>query len=537
MVTNKSEIRGVFVHSGSFGNADWGLIAQTLADYNVGMIAAPFIGNPTSTYYPSNYATNVFVGRDLLSEALIASHAEGIALYVVMDVLAEGNFEEQYQAWDFEGNLAPNNCPIRVRNQIKNVVEELVVKYPNIDGFMFDYIRYLVQDMCYCNDCKARFEEWLGEGTITDWTPFADGGSRWLEYAEWRSIPVTELVKDMRNWMLAIKPDLGFSAAIFTGFDDCPTYWRKYIGQDTGLWVKEGYLDSFAPMMYTKEIGRLANYIDTELKYFGGVEGSIPLVAFLRTEYDDVDLTPAEFEAQINLVRSKGLDGWVVWRYGGPGVTYPANYDIRNYLSIIDMPEVFSLTNISSVRSGGGTNVFWNTDLPTTSKVEYSTSQLFTAVWSVWGDFNYWHINHNMGNFIEDNTLKTSHAIMIPTDEAVYFRVQSQTSEGIATSPVHYTGEAPPPPMTTPFSSELEEGVYTISVPTSVKIGSDTYLFKQWSDGDINPVKTVQLTADTELTAEYSTLIQAGFPIWILILAAGGTAYLFIKSLLGKKGK
>lgn len=51
----------------------------------------------------------------------------------------------------------------------------------------------------------------------------------------------------------------------------------------------------------------------------------------------------------------------------------------------------------------------------------------------------------------------------------------------------------------TPFLQTLLTGNYVIVMPTSV----GTYRFKQWNDGDTNPTKTVNLTADISLFATY----------------------------------
>lgn len=55
----------------------------------------------------------------------------------------------------------------------------------------------------------------------------------------------------------------------------------------------------------------------------------------------------------------------------------------------------------------------------------------------------------------------------------------------------------------TPYSQELVEGSYVIEMPSQITLDLDTYSFKQWSDGDIIPVKTVNLIEDANLTASY----------------------------------
>jgi hypothetical protein len=61
-----------------------------------------------------------------------------------------------------------------------------------------------------------------------------------------------------------------------------------------------------------------------------------------------------------------------------------------------------------------------------------------------------------------------------------------------------------------PYSEALTEGSYTLAVPSNLTVGSDIYNFTQWADGPTSPTRTIQLTADTPLTAIYT--IQAPPP-------------------------
>lgn len=437
MIKVRSEIRGVFIHESVYGYPhDWSIIAQTLSQYKINAM----------------FVSDLGIGRRRpdaeISTAIAACHAYGIEYHSSMFAL-EQNKNAETAAITSGGEIFNEwvQCPIMAHDNGIAAVQEYLTSFPSVDGIMLDYIRYEVADMCYCPQCRAAFEQWLGEGPIEDWTPFYPSGARWLEYAEWRTIPVTELVRDMRAAALAIKPDLVISEAAWSYFSDCPIYWRKWIGQDTGNWIANDYLDFVAPMMYTKTIygasgETLESFIDATQKYMtGGVEGKIPLVALLRNDFStSADLTPEELKAQIDYVRSRGLNGWIIWRYGGPGVDDNGYFpDITDYLAILDMPPTFTLSNILYSKNGGEITVSWSTDLPATSRVEYSAEPLFNAVWSVWGGFNYWRINSASKEAFEDLTPKTEHSLIIPSN-ALYFRVQSKDESGTVTSPIFYTG-------------------------------------------------------------------------------------------------
>jgi ABC-type Fe3+ transport system substrate-binding protein len=57
-----------------------------------------------------------------------------------------------------------------------------------------------------------------------------------------------------------------------------------------------------------------------------------------------------------------------------------------------------------------------------------------------------------------------------------------------------------------PFTTELEEGSYTMVVPDELTVEGIDYWFTGWADGGANPQKTVTLTADTNLEAQYDEI-------------------------------
>jgi len=436
-----SEIRGVFVHSISMINPDWDLIAETLADYDINVVVIEATGNNWAHYH-----SNIIpYGSEELAPAIAACHASEIKLHASMNVMlsayqADG---QQRRVVLADGSTSNWLCPTKQasRDLVKAIVEEIVTNY-DLDGFMFDYCRYETADMCYCEECQQKFVADTGLTDVNWRSDVVPDGRYHKEFMEWRVKPITELVRDMRSWMLAIKPDLEFSAAAWTLFGDAATYWRYWIGQDTADWVRNDYLDSVAPMMYTDNLAHTEDYVLNDLNYMtGGPEGKIPLVAFVDNSVDAVS-TPENFKQRVDKVRELGCDGWIIFRYGGPGDGVGSGApDIRSYLSILDMPDVFSIGNIQVSPSGTEATITWATDLPATSKVEYSTSPLFNASYRYSGavDFHYWDVDHVEGIVVEDLTRATKHSVtlsdLVP-EIMYYFRVQSEGSGGIATSRV-----------------------------------------------------------------------------------------------------
>lgn len=256
---------------------------------------------------------------------------------------------------------------------------------------------------------------------------------------------MTQLVKDIRDLVKSINPNIVISEAAWTLFGNSAIYWRKYIGQDTACWIKEGCLDFVAPMMYTKTIyggsNSLQSFVDTCVKYWmgGQPEGPIPLVALLRNDYGTNSLPPEEFKMQIDYVRQRGLDGWILWRYSGPGGYLSGSPNITDYLAVLDMPSTFAVANIVVETTSDSAVVSWLTTSPATTKVEYSTSPLFSASWAVQSGFNYWNIVYTQGILVENYANVTVHSIRLEnltSGTSYYFRVQSKGMSGVVTSKV-----------------------------------------------------------------------------------------------------
>ena len=444
-IAYKSEIRGMFVHSMSMINPDWDLIAQTCADCGINLVVIEATGNNWAHYH-----SNIIpYESEELAPAIAACHARGIKLHAAMNVMLsayEGDGQQRRVVLD-DGSTANWLCPTKQasRDLVKAIVKEIATNY-DIDGFMFDYVRYDTDRMCLCEECHQKFVEDTGLTDVNWRSDVVPGGRYHKEFMEWRVNPITELVGDMRSWMLATKPDLEFSVAawniVYEGGTAYPTYWRYWIGQDTGYWIKQGWVDWVAPMSYTDSVTATRNTVMNWQSYhLGGEEGIIPLVVFLDTCVDSVT-PPSVFKDKVEAVRDMGADGWIIWRYGGPGDGAGSSApDIRNYLSIIDMPDVFSLENIQVSSGDTEATITWTTDLPATSKVEFNTSSLFNASFRYASpvDFHYWDTDHIAGTIIENNTPVTNHSIML-TDLSpatkYYFRVQSEGSGGTATSKV-----------------------------------------------------------------------------------------------------
>lgn len=446
----KSEIRGVHIIDAVLVYPhDWNVIAETLANYKINFVTLLFMGLPNGLAEDSEWRA-----------ALQAFHSRGIEVWISYHVVGEMAVKEEYKFPDASGDLVDWNDPCNPNfiQEVKETVEYVARNY-DIDGIMFDYARYPGEGMPYSQYDKAEFEKWLGE-TIPDsnWPPnrsdFAPGGARYNEFMDWRVLPIANLLRNVRNWMLAINPNLKFGLAQWTLFgnppDYSPSYWRYWIGQDAAYYVKEGIIDITMPMMYYDPAEGYPHSVQANLeanwKYItGGPEGKIPLLAFINTgnPYAGDTRDPQEVKACIDKSREMGADGWILWCYGGPGIDDDGWFiDIRPYLDLLDIPETFSIRNINISTDGTQTTIRWTTDLPATSKVEYNKTDLFIATKKELGGFWIWDIDHIEGIIIEDTTIVTSHSITITEltpGQKYYFRIQSQNENGTATIILTFT--------------------------------------------------------------------------------------------------
>ncbi len=153
--------------------------------------------------------------------------------------------------------------------------------------------------------------------------------------------------------------------------------------------------------------------------------------------------TPEEFKAEIDILREEGADGWIIWKYGGPGA---GGVDITDYLSVLDLPPVFQMEEVTvhpNTHNRSAT-ITWNTDLPTIGRVEYSTLPLFTVSsrYDPGWDFDYLDIDHANVTIAESWENVTQHAVTLTNLEpnvTYYFRVQSQDIETVTSKVLKFS--------------------------------------------------------------------------------------------------
>lgn len=176
-----------------------------------------------------------------------------------------------------------------------NLALDIVSRY-EIDGFHWDYIRYPQQDAGYNDTALARY---AAETGITV-KPNPASSS----FSDWRRKQVTDFLRWANSEMLARKPQLKISAAVFASRSDAFTHRL----QDWAAWNREGLIDLCMPMNYTADNAGVFTPRLNDAAVMQGIRWVIMgQGAYLNTKENTL--------AQLSSIRSKGLRGSVFYSY------------------------------------------------------------------------------------------------------------------------------------------------------------------------------------------------------------------------------
>jgi hypothetical protein len=460
-----SEIRGMFLHKWWWRITDVNAVLDTCQNGGINTVVLES--------YPDIFfnSTGQLVHWSILDTLADGIHARGMKAWVLLTVGLSDKLARN-TGWDMLCILADGStydwlAPTKPdsRSAMLMIAESLARDY-DIDGFMFDYIRYdssvRIGLMSFDSYSKDKFIADTGLVDVNWPTDCLSDGRYYRNFIEWRTIPITELVHDMRTTMLNYKPDMKFSAAVFQPWADQTTWNILNVGQHTSDWVAKGYLDYVVPMIYTDKVigeGSITDCLTSAQKYFVGAredwyenasatpaprKGAIPLLLFISQEFG---ANVTVFAQQVDVIRSLNSDGFIIWRYEGPGLGGENGpYDVRQYLSALPMPPTFSIVSVGFdiLDDGSSATITWTTTAPSTSKVEYKNAILFNGTLKVgdqygrvfeWVDVDY----SGNSSIIEDVGLQMNHQITIPLNGTTYFRVQSMDSQGLTVTTKVYS--------------------------------------------------------------------------------------------------
>jgi len=463
---------------------DYALICQTLASYDFNAVYVEV--------NPFEWTGNMM---NEIPKFMTACANNGLELHILFlfygwsdTYTTEGNeapnpygltgADPDWRMVDAGGNYVDWCCLQRTstRARVKQVIDIMFNYYGSgIAGINFDYVRMPASSegidsysVCYCNECKAAFQAWLptvGKTFTGNWSDYYHGGSRWADYAEWRCNPINNIIRDVRQWALAKKSNLTFSADVWSPFrwvEWSPDYYKDYMAQDPAYWVSQGWLDMLNPMEYISDWTGLQFAINNAMTYFTGGEisnsykstdpttyvgdgkGSIPLVPFITTGQYGSGVSPvntAFWLQEIDFLRSSGCNGFIIWCYAGPGMGWPG-YDVTPYLAAIrdrtDGGKTWFSVFTQSRTHAIGSTIIWQTSLPTIGKVEYSQTQIFTATPRNGSLLPYVDINYVNGTILVSELTPTqNHEITVPLSPPFYFRIRNADSSVEPATPVY----------------------------------------------------------------------------------------------------
>lgn len=178
-----------------------------------------------------------------------------------------------------------------------NMAIDIVSRY-DIDGFHWDYIRYPQQDSGYNDTALSRYNAEFG---LSGQPSPSDG-----QWSDWRRRQVTDFLRWTDADLLAIKPSLIISTAVFASRSDAYTY--RF--QDWKAWNTEGIIDLCIPMNYTATNSIFNPRVDDAAANQGIRYAYMGPGAYLNTKENTL--------AQLNYSRNSGLLGSVMYSYAVP---------------------------------------------------------------------------------------------------------------------------------------------------------------------------------------------------------------------------
>ena len=333
------EARGVWVTRWNYSSAaDVQTIVSTLADAGFNQIYFQVRGT-ADAYYSSNvepWASRLSgtLGRDPgwdpLQEAIDTAHAAGLEVHAWINTMpawtcgaalpaSEGvpHVLESHPEWaaaDQDGIsmlgtcsegyvfLSPGNPAVRAH--IRSVVKDMITHYP-VDGVHLDYIRYGGSQ--YSHDA-------VSEAQYADDLTLEPG----LSWSDWQRRQINALVAEIHQTVLAERPDVALSAAVWFireniwGWSAVSEGFHQYY-QDPRAWTQAGTIDALVPMIYfplTDPPGERLDFASMLQDHLDGANGR-HVYAGIHGDYDAF----AEIQAEIDRSREMGAMGVVVFAY------------------------------------------------------------------------------------------------------------------------------------------------------------------------------------------------------------------------------
>ncbi len=274
-----------------------------------------------TAYYASDLGpiSNVpFDNENLIEDCIAACERHGIDLHCYVNNFPIGSPDSEYARqlraegrWQktAAGEDWPWLCPSQEANLqlVEDAMVELVEDY-DIAGVQYDFIRYGRDDVCFCEHCRANFEQRIGR-RVENWPEDClEGGPLYDEWMDERANLITEAVRRTSAAVRAADPDAMITAAVFAL---PPEQAKLTVGQDWARWCEEGLLDALCPMSYT---GDDADYEQTVRTIVEAVGEYVPVYAGIGIRASRTVMRyPEELAPKLNILREVGARGFAMF--------------------------------------------------------------------------------------------------------------------------------------------------------------------------------------------------------------------------------
>ncbi|MCD6360166.1 MAG: family 10 glycosylhydrolase [Armatimonadetes bacterium] len=311
----ETEVRAAWTHSHRIEDPDDLFSRMAAGGLNTAVMR---VRRGETAYFDSKMGPVVklpFDNANFMAETITAAKRHGIDLHAYVNNFPIGTpnseFAQQLRAegrWqkDPNGNDIAWMCPSDQRNieLVRDAMVELARDY-DLAGVQYDFIRFPNDRGCYCERCRAKFEERIGR-RVANWpADVLKGGELYEQYTDFRCDLITNAVRVTSAAVREVNPDLIISAAVFA-MD--PEKARHSVGQAWAQWAHEGLVDVLCPMSYTYDTRAFEDTVSTIIE---AVEGTVPIWAGIGVRSGaGVMHYPEELAAKINIVRRLGLPGF-----------------------------------------------------------------------------------------------------------------------------------------------------------------------------------------------------------------------------------
>lgn len=318
------EHRAFWCHSawGLGGGRDWDASVKFLKENGFNAIL-PNLAWGATAFYPSKVLEedkSVADGRDALAECIAACHKYGVKLHIWkvcynLGGYASADLVERLRAagrlqrgFDADGkNRARWLCPSHPENQRQEIEAMVELAQRPVDGIHFDYIRYPDENTCFCDGCRARFEQRLGR-KLDNWPKVVrqdqETAKAWHKF---RQDQISLVVRGVAERVRKLPRRVEISAAVFRNAKSDPVT----VGQDWRLWCEQGWLDFVCPMDYVDSPEVFRSMVASQ----GKACGKARLYPGIGMSCWKDPCDPMNLAMQIKMIRAEGYGGFTVFNF------------------------------------------------------------------------------------------------------------------------------------------------------------------------------------------------------------------------------